>query len=244
MNNEHRQGRFTSSQMYKLMGTPAPRKSYIEEKNMERRMKRCMDVGSYSQGMAWGKWMEQRVFRLVPMSYTIVSKATVLHPDENLGKVWAGSPDLISFDKDETAQLTSEVKCYYPKAFCQLTDALLTKDIEIIKNVKVGQHKGKEYWQAVSNSIICGVDQAEIITYMPYKKEMDEIRKEVADYPLDSDDYWQYGFIHKRDDDVLPVLPNDGYYKNLNIFRFIIPQEDISAITNMVAECSKQLIEY
>ena len=93
-------------------------------------MKRCLDVGSYSQSMAWGKYMETRVFKLMGMNYTIVSKQTLLHPDPSLANVWSGSPDMVVF-KGELADKVAEVKCYYPKNFAQLTDALLTKDIRL-----------------------------------------------------------------------------------------------------------------
>ena len=81
MNNSNRTGRFTSSQMYRLVGSLAVQKTYIKEIDIERKMQRCLDVGSYSQSMAWGRYMETRVFQLMPKSYSMVSKATILHPE-------------------------------------------------------------------------------------------------------------------------------------------------------------------
>lgn len=236
MNNENRQGKFTSSQMYRLVGTPAVKKTYIEETKIERRMKRCLDVGSYSQSMAWGKFMEWRVFKILGLEYKIVSKQTLLH--EHYPDFWSGSPDMIAF-KGDTAEFVAEVKCYYPKGFAELTDAMLlckkTQTLDALKAI----NKGKEYWQIVSNAILCGVDVGELITYMPYEDEMPEIIEEVENF--EGEDLWQFRFITERGNDVLPVLPNDGYYKNLNKFRFQIPEQDINYLTNAVLEASKLL---
>lgn len=233
MNNKYRQGRFTSSQAFRVIGTPAVRKTYIEEKQIEKRMKRCLDTGAYSQAMAWGRYMENRVFRLMGMSYTMVSKKTLLHPINGL--FWSGSPDMIVFKGDE-AEVVAEVKCYYPLKFAKLTDAMIafedTGDLAFLKKV----NKGKEYWQVVSNAIICGINIAEIITYMPYESEMAEIKNEVENF--DGADQWEFRFIAERGNDVLPVLPNKGYYKNLNVCRFQIPEEDINFLTKAMIDAS------
>lgn len=234
MNNANRQGRFTSSQMFRLVGTPAVRKTYVEEKQIEIRMKRCLDVGSYSQSMAWGKYMENQVFKKMSLDYTIVSKQTLLHPDKLLSKIWSGSPDMIKIINKDQKKRVSEVKCYYPKNFAQLTDAMKiaeeTDDLAALKKI----NKGKEYWQVVSNAILCGVDVAEIISYMPYESEMDEIREDISNF--EGEDFFYYRFITERKNDVLPVLPDGGYYKNLNIFSFVVPDEDKLLLTNCVID--------
>jgi hypothetical protein len=235
MNNKNRQGRFTSSQMFRLLGTPAVKKTYIKDINIERKMQRCLDVGSYSQSMAWGRYMETRVFQLMDKSYTMVSKETIVHPEKELEMFWSGSPDLIAFNKKGDAEKVSEVKCFYPKAFSELTDAILSKDIEQLKAC----HKGKEYWQVVSNAILCGVDTAEIISYMPKKSEMIEIRDDVSNF--EGEDLWQYRFIVERSDAELPVLNDHGFYDSLNVFTFEVPMEDKVKLTEAVINASSEL---
>ncbi len=236
MNNANRTGRFTSSQMYRLVGSLAVQKTYIKEIDIERKMQRCLDVGSYSQSMAWGKYMETRVFQLMPKSYSMVSKATILHPEKEFSEFWSGSPDMIGFDKNREAEKVSEVKCFYPKAFSELTDAILSKDIEQLKVC----HKGKEYWQVVSNAILCGVDTAEIISYMPKQNEISEIRDDVSNF--EGEDLWQYRFIIERSDSELPILPNDGFYDSLNLFTFEVPMEDKVKLTEAVISASQRLV--
>ena len=63
--NVNRIGRFTSSQIWKLMtdgrsenGLGAPAITYIEEKRAERCLGRSIDLGAHSQALTWGKVME------------------------------------------------------------------------------------------------------------------------------------------------------------------------------------------
>lgn len=241
MNNKNRQGRFTSSQMYRVMGTPAVLNTYIEELVIEKRMKRCLDVGAYSQAMSWGRYMEMQVFKEMSTDYTIVSKQTILHPEDRFKDIWSGSPDFIKF-KGNDAVAVSEVKCYYPKAFAKLTDAMLKKDLKALKEVNTSSGKGREYWQVVSNAILCGVDTAEIITYMPYESEMEQIKNDVANF--DGADQWEFRFINERSNSELPVLPNDGYYKNLNVFSFIVPEEDKQLLEERILMAEEKIQHY
>ena len=104
MNNEKRRGRFTSSGIYKLIpegdfhGFQKPAITYIKEKQIEVRMQSCLDVGAYSQPMAWGNFMEYVIFNLLGLEYKISSKETDLHPDNYLSKFWSGSNDLKTKD--------------------------------------------------------------------------------------------------------------------------------------------------
>ena len=78
LQNTQRHGNFTSSSIYKLLskdksgkgfGTPAL--GYIEEKKIERRLRRSITTDSYSRDMAWGLFLEQRVFSLLPVKLLI-----------------------------------------------------------------------------------------------------------------------------------------------------------------------------
>lgn len=226
LSNPKRIGAFTSSEIHKLMaagkgihGFSAPALAYIKKKNLEIKLKRSISTDAYSRSMAWGNFMEKRVFDLLGTEYKKTTNTTVSHPTI---KGWAGSCDLII-----TGEKIAEIKCYQPENFAQYVDALLTKDIEIIKD----SHPA-EYWQAVSNAVINNVPVAELICYMPYEDEMEAIRDMVDN--LDATDQWKYRFIVESENSDLAVLPNDSYYTSFNRFEFIVPQEDIEALTKRV----------
>lgn len=233
--NIDRIGNFTSSNIYKLMaedkkgGFGVPAITYIEEKNLERKLGRSIETDAYSPDMAWGSFLEQRVLDLLGFEYSMSSSETDVHPTI---KFWTGSKDLIV-----AGVKISEIKCYQPKNFAKYTNALLTKDPEFIRD-----NFPKEYWQCVSNAIINEVPNAEPITYMPYESELPEIREMASNF--DGPDQWKYRFIAERDKSGLAYLPDGGHYKNLNIFEFEVPKADKEYLTERVLLAGKQLVEF
>jgi hypothetical protein len=206
-----------------LTGAPL---TYIEEKRIERRMGRSIDIESYSRPMAWGLFMEMIVFSHVGMKYVIASQDSDYHPTI---KGWSGSKDLIV-----PGESIGEIKCYQPKKFALYTDAILKKDVALLRS-----EFPEEYWQLVSNAIINDVPNAEAISFMPYLSELTDIRELAENY--DGEDPWKYRFISESPDCELPYLPDGGYYKNLNRFEFEVPQEDRDALTIRVVESLKLL---
>jgi hypothetical protein len=224
--NINRIGNFTSSEIYKLMTTGrdgksigAPGLTYIEEKRIERKLGRSISMDVNNRSMLWGKFMEKRVFDLLPFGYVLCSTNTTLHTSI---KEWAGTPDLIFPGKK-----ISDIKCFEPKNFAQFADVLAEKDHELFKS-----EYPKEYWQLISNAIIAGVDKAEAILYMPYLSELEAIREMAEMY--DGEDQWQYMFIANSPASQLPYLPDNGYYKNLITFEFTVPLADIEALHERV----------
>ncbi len=237
MNNKKRQAHFTSSMAYKLIKlTPKgdfqkPGLTYIEEKQIEKRMQSCLDGGVHTQSLAWGNFCELVVYSILGIQYQISSKETKLHP--KYGKFWSGSKDLFTTKSGKTVSI-AEVKCYQKKMFAQYNDCLLKKDIELLK-----KDFPKEYWQIVSNACIEGVDIGEAISYMPYISEAKEIKEMATDY--DGDDQWRYKFIVDRDVEDLPFLPDGGYYKNITKFAFVVPDEDKKLLERRILQASKFL---
>lgn len=224
--NQNRVVNFTSSQIWKLMTNGkaantigAPGRTYIEEKKIEMRMGRSIHIESYSRSMAWGNFLEARVFDLLEFGYELTSDKTDLHPTIS---GWSGSKDLIV-----PAKKIADIKCYEPKNFAQLTDVIIAGDLEKFK-----EEFPQEYWQLVSNAIINQVPVAETITYMPYFSELEILRDMAENY--DGEDQWKYRFIAESPSAALAYLPDGGYYKNLNRFEFTVPQADIDALTARV----------
>lgn len=241
MNNEYRRGHFTSSNAYKLLtqnrkkdGFGSPALTYIKEKQLEIRMNTCLDGGAYTQALAWGNFIETRVYNVLGLNYKIASKDTVLHP--KYGGFWSGSVDLYTVDEKGNKTSVAEIKCYQKKNFALYSDCLLQKDIELFK-----KDFPKEYWQIVSNAIIHNVGIGEAIVYMPYVSEAKEIREMVDGF--EGAELWQYRFIQEREIEDLPFLPDGGYYKNMCRFSFIVPEEDMDYLTKRMIEANKLLTE-
>jgi len=235
ISNTYRIGNFTSSEIHKLTttgkganGFGSAAITYIKEKNLERKLGRSIKTDAYSKAMAWGNLIEGYVFEeKIGLEYELLSKTTDVHPTI---KYWSGSKDLIVRSKK-----IGEIKCYEPKHFAEYTDALLSKNTEVIK-----KECAEEYWQMISNAIINEVNKAEAITYIPYKSELAKIREYAANY--DGPDQWKYRFIAESEEDSLPYIPDNGYYQDLNRFEFEIPKEDIELLTEKVLLAGTMLI--
>lgn len=235
--NKERVGNPTSSQMWKLMTNNkaktdfgAPGLTYIKEKTIERKLGRSIETSSYSKDMQWGLFLEKRVHSLLPdFGYKLTSKQTDVHPKYDF---WAGSKDLIL-----PKVKVGDIKCYQPKNFSILVDAILRKSIEHLK-----ESHAKEYWQIVSNAAINQVPNGEIISYMPYQSELEEIREMAANVD-DPGNEWKYRFIYESEDYDLAFLPDGGFYKNLNTFEFEVPKEDIELLTERIVKANEMILE-
>jgi hypothetical protein len=230
-------GNFTSSKIAALMTNgkkagemSAPAKTYIEEKNMERRLGRSISTEISSKATSWGKLVEGVAFMLLPNGYVLTSTDTIVHPEI---PYWSGSPD---GENIETSTIV-DVKCPNTlKSFCQFVDC---KNIEEIRE----NHKDGDtyYWQIVSNAILTGMKYGELIIYCPYKRELDTIRDFAANYDGNQKKF-EWISMWAEDND-LPYLIEGKHYKNLNIIRFEIPQSDKDALTSRVREAGAMLID-
>lgn len=251
INNANRIGNFTSSEIVALtstgkqaLGFGVPAITYISIKRMERLLGRSIDDEKSARPLVWGKLLESRVFDLLGLDYTLSSQETDVHPEI---EYWAGS-------KDGTHEITEravmDIKCPITlKSFCQLVFPLycgLTgfEAMDAIMNgfehegIKYEKHKDGEkyYWQLVSNACINGTDWAELIVYMPYLNELNEIREAAEGNPKNYS-------IWASQDDELPYLIPGGFFQNLNIIRFKIPNEDKILITEAVKKAGTLLFQ-
>lgn len=235
--NPNRIGRFTSSEIGRLMtvakngkGWGSPALSYIEEKNMERRLGRCLNVESNARNLSWGKLLEEFCFQQLGTEYKLASMETLSHPTIDC---WSGSPDLTKYDGGGTVV---DIKCPATlKSFCQLVDGGTVESFR--ENHKEGD---TYYWQIVSNSILTNSKYGELIVFVPLKSELEKIRELVSN--LDGNQN-AVAWIAFAEDDQLPYLLDGGHYRNLNIIRFEIPQSDKDALTDKVLLARKELIE-
>lgn len=238
-------GNFTSSEIVALVSTAKDGKSfgkpaltYIDECNMERRLGRSLDSEQSAKPLTWGKVLEKRVFELLGTQYKESTQETLLHP---LYDCWAGSPDGLKFDEGQTVyDIKSPITL---KSFCQLVDPLYNglTGVDAMNTIRENHKDGeKYYWQLVSNAIITKSKFAELIVYVPYKSELEEIRDFVNNYNGDAN---KVAWIHFSADNELPYLHDGGHYKNLNIIRFEIQQSDIILLTEKVIKAGELLIK-
>jgi hypothetical protein len=245
INNVARIGNFTSSEIVALTamnkaGTDfgKPALTYIEECNMERRLGRSLTDESNARPLTWGKLVEVRVFELLGLEYVLSSTETDMHPTIDC---WAGSKDGIKQMPKTIIDIKSPITL---KSFCQLVDPIYDgfsglDAMECIRN----NHKDGEkyYWQLVSNSIINNSEFAELIVYMPYESELEEIKRMAANVHPDqlSKHYW----IAMAQDGELPFIKDGGFYKNLNVINFQVPLSDKAILTQKVLKAKELLID-
>lgn len=235
MDNKNRSGFVTSSQAYRIVASLKSGKpsqaffGYIDEIVAERAMGRVCDVQVKTQPMKWGSLMEVVLFNLLGMEFEMSHKKTIKH--HKYSKIWSGTPDLIA----ELIKI-GEIKCFQPKNFALLSLCILKKNIELFKI-----EFPKEYWQCVSNAMLCKVKKAEIIAYMPYKKELKEIIQQIDETNFlerNNLDPYDYAFM-SNDIESLPYLPDDSKMSNINSFEFEIPMEDKMLLTKRIIEAEK-----
>ncbi len=239
--NPDRIGRFTSSEVHKLVKTGRSANdafsvagyTYIEERFYERKRKRSLSNDAYSRSTAWGDIMEKYVFELLNLEYSMSSSDTVKH--RYFGDFWSGSVDLIV-----PGVKVAEIKAYEAKKFCKYAECLMNLDLDVFK-----KDFAQEYWQIVSNACIHEVSKGEAILYQPYDSEAKKIAEFIDCY--DGEDVFQYRYIY---DDIsdgylyrLPFQPDDSGYSNLIVKEFEIPEEDKVFLTNRVFLAEKYLRE-
>jgi len=243
IHNTIRNGNFTSSEIVALLSLAKDQKSfgkpaltYIEECNFERRLGRSLNDESNARPLTWGKLLEIRAFELLGLEYVLSSTETDRHPTI---ECWAGSKDGMKHNTiiDIKAPLTL-------KSFCQLVDPIYSglSGFEAMSAIREKHKDGEKfYWQLVSNSIINNTEFAELIIYMPYKSELDDIRLLAGS--VDADQLSKHYWISMATEDDLPYLIDGGYYNNLNVIQFQVPIADKKLLTEKVLEASKMLIK-
>lgn len=230
-------GNFTSSEIYLLTKSDrsgknfgAPALSYIEEKNMERRLGMSIDSESNARPLSWGRHLEPFAAGQAGIEYDLHSDDCMAHPTM---PNWYGTPDTTK--NDDTV---GDFKCPMTrKSFCKLVDPLYRglQGQAAIDWIRDNHPDGeKYYWQLVSNSIITGRPYAELLPYMPYRSDLHEIMMLAADK---DDCYW----IANANPDELPYINKGGYYKDLNVIRWEVSQADKDFLTERVGLASVML---
>lgn len=245
--NTNRIGCFTSSEIYNLLaegktkGTIGkPCLTYISERNMERKLGRSLEVESNARPLVWGRVMESYCFNLLGTEYKLASQETITHPEI---PYWSGSSDGNKFDEGKTV---FDIKMPITlKSFCQLVEPLYKvpalEGIEAINYIRENHKDGeKYYWQLVSNAILTNSKYAELIVCVPYLSELETIREIVRNFDGNQN---PLAWIVFAEDNELPYLKDNGFYKSLNVIRFEVPEVDKLNLKYKVLEAGKLLID-
>lgn len=193
-----RHGNFTSSNIYKLMsdgsrdmtpeeiaehrklnpkskakkikdGLGVAALTYIKQKKREIDLGRNLQKEGGGRPTSWGNLVEKRVHELLPWEYNLQSDVRYVH--EELER-WTGSPDMLTDDK------VCDIKCPFSlDVYCDKADIMVKNDLEALKS-----DFPDNYWQLVSNAILTERNQAELIIYCPYMKELIQIHEMVQNY--------------------------------------------------------------
>lgn len=236
-NSEMHCGNFSSSDIFKLLGSKKVRETYIHEKSIERKLGRVLKSDFSSRAVSWGHLMEYETFhKQLGTEYSLISTVTVAHPTVD---GWVGSPDCHKYF--EATKGVCDIKGLQLKSFCDIVDAWERGKIQEVRNQ--AEDGEKFYQQIVSNACITGCQIGELILRCPYKSELDAIRN-LVNNGYDGPDPGRFKWIGFAEDDELAYLPDNGYYKNLYRFAFPIPSEDKIKLHNAVAAAVKELPQF
>ena len=220
--------------------------TYLNQCNMERRLGRSLDNDLDAKPTSWGKFVEPLLFSLLDGDYTYNSNDTLVHPEFDF---WVGTPDGFKLTENKTVV---DAKCPFTlESFCKLVGPLYNgfEGMDAMNALRNGYtdktglfqepHKDadKYYWQLVSNACIDDCTHAELIVYCPYESELAVIQAAATQ----SGDPIAY-FIANGSKKSLPYIKDDGFYQNINIISFEIPENDKILLTETVKKASAYLI--
>lgn len=220
--------------------------TYIQECNYERRLERAIESEVYAKPLSWGNLCELHVQSkddLIPLKYEQRPNEPIAHAEFDF---WTGTPDMF------TSDTVADLKCPFTlKSFCSLVQPLYDgkKGIDAINALRNGYKDSKDfehkkhdcgedyYWQLISNACILEsiykrkIKYAELFVYCPYQQELNEIRAKAQEQDGAAGKYYS---IAMSNDEDLPYLIEGGYYKNMNVISFEVPQSDKDALTARV----------
>lgn len=236
MDNTLRAGFLTSSQASRVVaslknGNPSSAfYTYVKEVFAEEMMQRVYDTEVKSRPILWGSLMETVLFDRLGMGWTMTHKQTMVH--EKYSDFWSGTPDFIAAEK------IAEAKCFQPKNFSLLSVAINYGDIDYLK-----EEFPKEYWQCVSNAMLAKKKTAVLVAFMPYRKDLVALIKEIEDTAyleergLNPEDYY---WLTRSDIETMAYLPDDSPMDDINMLEFDIPQEDADLLEERMLLAKKE----
>lgn len=207
---QNRIGNFTSSQIYRLMGSLSVAKTYKEEKHIERLTQAAIKPDVSSRSSNWGTVIELYVNKyLLPIGFEAWNKGTIKHKD----LPFAGTPDIFS------EHTICDIKCFEPKKFGQIALVMRKNNVDLFK-----KEFPAEYWQLVGNAILADKKNGLLLCFLPKQERLEHIRNFVSG--LEIEQPYRYRFIYESEDYELPHQGNNSFFSEVESFEFLIPFED------------------
>lgn len=215
--------------------------TYVEERNEERRMQRPLDTEVNTRPLSWGKIAEKKGFQNLTTEYQLTSDVTIVHPDFDC---YAGSPDAFKYDEGKTVgELKSPMTLTSFSTLVKPIYKLGLTGIMAMEWLRQNHPDGEKYfWQIVSNAILSDSEHGELIIFVPYKSELQDIKDMASPSMLSMEEMKHYYWIYSANDDELPWLPDGGYYRNINTIRFRVSESDKKFLLERVKMGQKLLI--
>ena len=217
---EVRLSRITSSECSRVLSKKT-QDTYIEQIQNQKKLKRSLQKEANAKPLLWGHLCESYL-KSKPefnIKYPNVDEVTIIHPEINH---WCGTPDSLLEDT------VVDIKAPWTlQSFVDLLKIIDKKDIEFFK-----KENPKYYWQLVSNSIITNKKFAELIVYCPYYEELSDLILHINDR-VELMNCRVFTFLEF---DELPYIYKDSEFKDLNIFKFEVPNEDKQLLTETIKQ--------
>lgn len=208
-------GHYTSSQIYRLMGTKRVKETYQEEIELEKRLKTAIKEDGGSRASNWGTIMEFYVNEnYLPIGWNAWIEGTIESKEFDN---WSGTPDIYSQEG------IGDIKCYGRKKFAKMASIIEQNDLELFK-----KEFPDTYWQLTSNAALADKSKCMLLTYLPYEKELNDIANWVSNYEIDQP--WKYRFISESESWELPCQSNESDFDNVISFEWELVKEDVEAL--------------
>jgi len=220
-------------------GPGVPFYTYVEECIIERFYKHSLENDMEVKAMAWGKLCEPIVHNLLPNEYILHSDETEIHP---LYPEWRGTADGTKLIEDSVVDTVTDIKCpltrkahynlikrlYHFDGLLAVKKRFIDGNV-IIQQIRKDSKEGeKYYWQLCSNACILGAKYAELIVFMPYYEDLEDIQLYNSQLP---EPYW---LVARAKEGELPYIDRETGIENVNIIRFQVPQADKDYLTSRV----------
>lgn len=202
--------------------------TYIQETKWEKLSQLPLESDVDARDLTWGKLAELFVSENVfGTEYESLMDVVFQHPEI---EYYAGSPDFL---KHSERKIVSELKC--PKT---RKSYFIFYDCADITAVRKNHPQGEKfYWQTVSNGILTGCDVGELVFFMPYKSQLEDMRKMARHSGED-----KYNWIARAENDnSLPYVMDSGYYQNKKAIEFEIPKSDKEFLITRIEAAGKIL---
>lgn len=232
--------------------------TYVEECIIERFYKHSLENEMEVKAMAWGKLCEPIVHNLLPNEYILHSEDTEIHPlyPEWRGTpdgtklittvVIDGDNSYVELDANgnpaSNIDTVTDIKCpltrkahynlikrlYHFDGLLAVKKRFIDGNI-IIQQIRKDSKEGeKYYWQLCSNACIMGAKYAELIVFMPYYEDLEDIQLYNSQLP---EPYW---LVARAKEGELPYIDRETGIENVNIIRFEVPVCDKEYLTSRV----------